>query len=97
MWTTVKSRRDCACQPLGEFRRQLTNKAQWDRKWLAVIERWFPSSKLCGECAGINANLRPSWTRSGRAGAERFTTATSTPPGTLSGKSVRKSSSRGTR
>lgn len=43
---------------LGEFRRQLTYKAQWHRKWLVVINRWFPSSKLCGECGSIHANLR---------------------------------------
>ena len=50
---------------LGEFRRQLAYKAQWHRKWLAVIDRWFPSSKLCGECGSINADLTLSdreWT-----------------------------------
>ena len=34
-------------------------------EWLAVIDRWFPSSKLCGDCGSINANLTLSdreWT-----------------------------------
>ena len=42
---------------LGEFRRQLTYKAEWNRKHLAVIDRWFPSSRLCRGCGAINAGL----------------------------------------
>lgn len=42
---------------LGEFRRQLTYKAQWNRKHLAVIDRWHPSSRLCRGCGAINAAL----------------------------------------
>jgi len=42
---------------LGEFRRQLTYKAEWNRKHLAVIDRWYPSSRLCRGCGAINAAL----------------------------------------
>jgi putative transposase len=42
---------------LGELRRQLEYKAVWYRKHLAVIDRCFPSSKLCGACGSINQNL----------------------------------------
>jgi len=49
----------------GEFRRQLEYKAVWYRKHLVVIDRYFPSSKLCSECGAINQNLALSdrvWT-----------------------------------
>lgn len=49
----------------GEFRRQLEYKAVWHRKHLAVIDRFFPSSKLCGECGALNTVLTLSdreWT-----------------------------------
>lgn len=49
----------------GEFRRQLEYKSIWHRKHLAVIDRFFPSSKLCGECGVINTELTLSdreWT-----------------------------------
>jgi putative transposase len=42
---------------MGEFRCQLTYKAQWNRKHLAVVDRWFPSSRLCGACGEANAAL----------------------------------------
>lgn len=41
----------------GECRRQLTYKCEWNRKHLAVISRWFPSSKLHGACGAINDQL----------------------------------------
>lgn len=41
----------------GEFRRQLQYKAVWNRKYVAVISRWFPSSKLCGNCGAVNTGL----------------------------------------
>ncbi|GEM87960.1 RNA-guided endonuclease InsQ/TnpB family protein [Meiothermus granaticius] len=50
---------------LGEFRRQVEYKTVWHRKHLAVIDRYFPSSRLCRECGSINANLTLSdkvWT-----------------------------------
>lgn len=39
---------------LGEFRRQLEYKSVWHRKHLAVIDRWYPSTKLCRECGTLN-------------------------------------------
>lgn len=50
---------------LGEFRRQLTYKAAWHRKHLAVVSRWFPSSRLCRPCGAVNDALTLSdrvWT-----------------------------------
>ncbi|MER3481231.1 MAG: transposase, partial [Meiothermus sp.] len=50
---------------LGEFRRQLEYKCTWHRKHLAVIDRYFPSSKLCRECGTIHPDLTLSqrvWT-----------------------------------
>jgi len=50
---------------LGEFRRQLEYKSIWYRKHLAVIDRYFPSSRLCRECGAINTALTLServWT-----------------------------------
>lgn len=53
---------DCAPH---ELRRQLTYKAHWRGKQLVVVNRWFPSSKLCGACGAINKDLVPrtrTWT-----------------------------------
>ncbi len=41
----------------GEFRRQLEYKTAWNRRHLAVIGRFFPSSKTCHACAAINNAL----------------------------------------
>lgn len=53
---------------MGEFRRQLTYKCQWHHKHLAVIDRFFPSPKMCGNCGEINEHLSLSdriWTCGG--------------------------------
>jgi putative transposase len=42
---------------MGEFRRQLTYKCDWDRKTLIIIDRFFPSSKLCNRCGALNDRL----------------------------------------
>jgi len=42
---------------MGEFRRQLTYKSEWNRKHLTVIDRWFPSSRLCRGCGAVNSQL----------------------------------------
>jgi putative transposase len=42
---------------MGEFRRQLGYKSEWNRKHLAVIDRFYPSSRLCRGCGAINATL----------------------------------------
>lgn len=34
----------------GEFRRQLTYKAEWYKKQIVTIDRFFPSSQLCSIC-----------------------------------------------
>ncbi len=34
----------------GEFRRQLTYKAEWHGKQLVVVDRFYPSSQLCSAC-----------------------------------------------
>jgi putative transposase len=41
----------------GEFRRQLEYKTIWNRRHLAVIDRWYPSSKTCHTCGAINDAL----------------------------------------
>lgn len=42
---------------MGEFRRQLEYKCLWNRKHLAVIDRFYPSSRLCRGCGAINETL----------------------------------------
>lgn len=42
---------------MGEFRRQLTYKAEWNRKHLIVINRFFPSSRRCNVCGVKNDDL----------------------------------------
>jgi putative transposase len=41
----------------GEFKWQLGYKAAWHRKHLVEINRWFPSSKLCGDCGTVSETL----------------------------------------
>lgn len=41
----------------GEFRRQLKYKAIWNRRHLAVVGRFYPSSKTCHACGAINQAL----------------------------------------
>lgn len=42
----------------GQMRFQLTYKADWSGKSLAVIDRFFPSSKTCHCCGTINDDLK---------------------------------------
>jgi putative transposase len=42
---------------MGEFRRQLEYKSLWNRRHLAVIDRSYPSSRLCRACGAINEAL----------------------------------------
>jgi putative transposase len=41
----------------GEFRRQLEYKAAWYGRRLIVIDRFYPSSKLCSHCGHLLSNL----------------------------------------
>ncbi len=42
---------------MGEFRGQLTYKSEWNRKHLVVIDRFFPSTRLCRGCRAVNHDL----------------------------------------
>lgn len=41
----------------GEFYRRLAYKADWYGAQVWAADRWFPSSRLCGDCGTINAAL----------------------------------------
>ena len=41
----------------GEFRRQIEYKSVWNRKHLAVIDRFYPSSRLHAACGEIHTRL----------------------------------------
>jgi len=41
----------------AEIRRQLTYKTSWYGSTLAVVDRWFPSSKTCSACGRQNPRL----------------------------------------
>ncbi len=46
----------------GEFRTQIEYKTQWYGKRIVVIDRWYPSSRLCStpDCGGKNNHLKLS-------------------------------------
>jgi putative transposase len=43
-----------------EFRRQLEYKCSWYGSELFVIDRWYPSSRMCSNCGAINNDLKLS-------------------------------------
>lgn len=43
-----------------EKRRQFEYKAQWLGGSVVVVDRWFPSSKLCNSCGTVNPDLKLS-------------------------------------
>jgi putative transposase len=49
--------RSIADAEFGELRRQLTYKAEQRGVHLAVVDRWYPSSKTCSACGAANAAL----------------------------------------
>lgn len=53
----AKSLHDAA---FGEFRRQLEYKVEVRGGRLVIADRWFPSSKTCSCCGGLNAELKLS-------------------------------------
>lgn len=44
----------------GEFVRQLEYKGSWYGCEVVKVDRWFPSSRTCGECGAVNAALELS-------------------------------------
>jgi len=54
-----------AAAGFGEIKRQLAYKSEWYGGVLVVIDRFFPSSRLCSVCGLINGELTPAdreWT-----------------------------------
>lgn len=47
-------------QKFYEFRRQLEYKCKWNNIELRIVNRFFPSSKLCHECGSIKSDLKLS-------------------------------------
>lgn len=45
-------------QKLYEFRRQLEYKCKWNNMELRIVDRFYPSSKLCHECGAIKKDLK---------------------------------------
>ena len=42
----------------GEFVRQLEYKGEWYGCRIVKVDRWFASSRICGDCGAVNADLR---------------------------------------
>ena len=49
-----------AQQCFYEFRRQLEYKCKWNNIELRIVDRFFPSSKLCNHCGSIKKDLKLS-------------------------------------
>ena len=47
-------------QKLYEFRRQLEYKCKWNNIELRIVDRYYPSSKLCHNCGQIKSDLKLS-------------------------------------
>ena len=47
-------------QKLYEFRKQLEYKCKWNNIELRIVDRYFPSSKLCHNCGQIKSDLKLS-------------------------------------
>jgi putative transposase len=56
----TKLAKSIADAAMGEFRRQLTYKADWHRIPVIAVDRWFSSSKRCSACGMINQALTRS-------------------------------------
>ena len=48
---------------MGELKRQITYKGQWNHCDVTLAHRFYPSSKTCSNCGEVNAKLKrePSW------------------------------------
>jgi putative transposase len=53
----AKLARSFADAGLGEFRRQLEYKCLWNRRHFVMVDRYFPSSKMCNVCGALNDRL----------------------------------------
>lgn len=42
---------------MGELRRQIEYKADWNGRTVVVADRWFPSSKTCSDCGSYQAKM----------------------------------------
>jgi len=51
-------RRNLSDVGLGEIRRQITYKADWNNRVISTVDRFFPSSKNCSNCGTKNTSLR---------------------------------------
>jgi putative transposase len=74
LWGQDKLSKSILDAAFGEFRRQLEYKAIWNRKHIAIVGRFFPSSKLCGACGTVNQSLTlndRNWTCSCGAAHDR--------------------------
>lgn len=49
--------RHIADASLGELRRQLAYKTEWNGGQLVVADRWYPSSKTCSDCGAVKTKL----------------------------------------
>jgi putative transposase len=58
MMKNGKLARQIADVGFGELRRQIEYKSGWYGTRLVVAARWYPSSKTCGACGAINADLK---------------------------------------
>ena len=47
-------------QGFYEFMRQIQYKSEWNNITVILADRFFPSSKLCSCCGGINKDLKLS-------------------------------------
>ena len=47
-------------QKLYELRRQLEYKTKWNNIELRIVDRYYPSSKLCHNCGQIKKDLKLS-------------------------------------
>ena len=47
-------------QCFGEFRRQIEYKSVWNHIPVIIVDKWFPSSKLCNCCGNIKKDLKLS-------------------------------------
>jgi putative transposase len=54
----TKLARSFADAGLGEFKRQLEYKCLWNRRHFVMVDRFFPSSKMCNACGALNDRLR---------------------------------------